>query len=75
MFICPAVERNHFFSPQIHLRRCAKEKKTVTVLVSLFVSDLLRVITSLRVEYLEADLIRDPVGLRMYVDSCTRAAT
>ena len=32
MFICPAVERNHFFSPQIHLRRCAKEKQTVTVL-------------------------------------------
>ena len=32
MFICPAVERNHFFLPQIHFRRCAKEKKTVTVL-------------------------------------------
>ena len=33
MFIfCPAVERNIFFSPQIHLRRCAKEKKTVIVL-------------------------------------------
>ncbi len=32
MFICPAVERNHFLQPQIHFRRCVKENKTVTVL-------------------------------------------